>query len=63
MGRVIVSDAAGRLLSPLGDAEFRAWAVILLGVREGQLREIATFASPELFTRFELPLILPHGAS
>ena len=46
-----------------GDTEFRAWAVILLGVREGQLREIATFASPELFTRFELPLSLQHGVS
>jgi RNA polymerase sigma-70 factor (ECF subfamily) len=38
-----------------GDAEYRAWAVVLLGVADGQLREIATFASPELFARFDLP--------
>jgi RNA polymerase sigma-70 factor (ECF subfamily) len=45
------------------DTAFRAWAVILLGVREGKLREIATFASPELFSRFALPPILPEEAS
>jgi len=37
------------------DVEYRAWALVLLGVRAGKLREIATFASPELFARFELP--------
>ena len=37
------------------DVEYRAWAIVLLGVRGGKLREIATFASPELFTRFQLP--------
>jgi RNA polymerase sigma-70 factor (ECF subfamily) len=42
------------------EVEFRAWAVILLGVREGKLREIATFASPELFARFELPPTFPR---
>lgn len=40
------------------ESDFRAWAVILLGVRAGELREIATFASPELFARFRLPPIL-----
>jgi len=40
------------------DVEYRAWALVLLGVRAGKLREIATFASPELFTRFELPRTL-----
>ena len=40
------------------DAVYRAWAVVVLGVREGELREIATFASPELFARFKLPPIL-----
>jgi RNA polymerase sigma-70 factor (ECF subfamily) len=37
------------------DVEYRAWALVLLGVRGGKVREIATFASPELFTRFQLP--------
>jgi len=43
-----------------GDTEYRAWAVVLLGVVDGKLREIATFASPELFARFDLPRTLPE---
>jgi RNA polymerase sigma-70 factor, ECF subfamily len=42
-----------------GDHDYRAWAIVLLGVLDGKLREIATFASPELFARFDLPLALP----
>ena len=34
---------------------YRAWRVVLLDVVPGQLREIATFASPHLFERFGLP--------
>jgi RNA polymerase sigma-70 factor (ECF subfamily) len=37
------------------DVAYRAWALVLLGMRGGKLREIATFASPDLFTRFGLP--------
>jgi RNA polymerase sigma-70 factor, ECF subfamily len=39
-------------------SEYRAMAVVLLGVLDGKLHEIATFASPELFARFDLPLTL-----
>ena len=42
-----------------GDAEYRAWGIVLLGVVDGKLREIATFNSPELFARFDLPLTIP----
>lgn len=42
-----------------GDSDYRAWAIVVLGVTEGKLREIATFASPELFRRFDLPPALP----
>jgi RNA polymerase sigma-70 factor, ECF subfamily len=45
------------------DAEYHAWAVVLLGVVDGKLREIASFASPELFARFDLPLTLPDTAT
>ena len=38
-----------------GDDSYRAWAIVLLDVVAGQLREIATFASPDLFERFGLP--------
>jgi RNA polymerase sigma-70 factor (ECF subfamily) len=38
-----------------GEAAHRAWAVVVLGVRDGKIREIATFATPELFSRFDLP--------
>ena len=46
-----------------GEAEYRAWAIVLLGVAAGKLREIATFASPALFARFNLPATLPEGES
>jgi RNA polymerase sigma-70 factor (TIGR02960 family) len=42
------------------DTEYRAWAIVLLGVLDGKLREIATFASPDLFVRFGLPPTLPE---
>ena len=45
------------------DAGYRAWAVVLLGVQDGKLREIATFASPEVFARFQLPLTLSERRS
>jgi RNA polymerase sigma-70 factor (ECF subfamily) len=48
------------------DTEYRAWAIVLLGVFEGKLLEVATFASPEFFARFQLPPTLrerrPAGA-
>ena len=40
------------------DVVYRAWAVVVLGMRQGKLQEIATFASPQLFARFGLPPIL-----
>jgi RNA polymerase sigma-70 factor (ECF subfamily) len=40
------------------DAVYHAWALVVLGMREGKLREIATFASPDLFARFGLPATL-----
>ena len=40
------------------DTVFRAWAVVVLAVLGGKFREIATFASPEMFERFNLPLML-----
>ncbi len=42
------------------DTEYRAWAAVLLRVVDGKLHEIATFASPELFARFDLPPTLPE---
>lgn len=45
-------------LRPASDVAYRAWAVVVLGVRAGKVREIATFASPELFARFKLPTVL-----
>jgi RNA polymerase sigma-70 factor (ECF subfamily) len=38
------------------EVNYQAWGIVLLGVREGKLREIATFTSPELFSRFQLPV-------
>jgi RNA polymerase sigma-70 factor (ECF subfamily) len=43
-----------------GDTAYRAWGISLLGVVDGKVREIATFASPELFARFDLPTTLPE---
>ena len=40
------------------DTMFRAWALVVLAVLGGKFREIATFASPEMFERFNLPLML-----
>jgi RNA polymerase sigma-70 factor (ECF subfamily) len=40
------------------DVAYHAWALVVLGMRGGKLREIATFASPDLFTRFGLPATL-----
>jgi RNA polymerase sigma-70 factor (ECF subfamily) len=37
---------------------YQAWAIVLLGLQSGEVREIATFASPDLFARFNLPAIL-----
>jgi RNA polymerase sigma-70 factor (ECF subfamily) len=36
------------------DTAYRACAIVVLGVLDGKLREIATFASPGLFSRFNL---------
>ena len=44
-----------------GDVVYSAWAIVLLGMRDGKLREIATFASPDLFSRFGLPPTLAAG--
>lgn len=41
-----------------GDTAFRAWVLVILAVLEGKFREITTFASPEMFERFNLPVIL-----
>jgi RNA polymerase sigma-70 factor (ECF subfamily) len=40
------------------DIAYRAWALVILGIRDGKLGEIATFASPDLFARFGLPATL-----
>ena len=42
-----------------GDDAYRAWAIVLLSVADGKVREIATFAAPALFARFGLPDTLP----
>lgn len=47
--------AMGVYLQRPGDTAYRAWAVVVLGVLDGKLREISSFASPELFARFQLP--------
>jgi len=47
----------------LDDTLFRAWAVVLLAVQDAKLKEIATFVSPALFARFDLPLTLTDEAS
>ena len=40
------------------DVVYHAWALVVLGMRGGKLREIATFASADLFARFGLPATL-----
>jgi RNA polymerase sigma-70 factor, ECF subfamily len=45
------------------DVVYRAWAIVVLGFRDGKLREIATFASPDLFARFQLPPTLDETAA
>jgi RNA polymerase sigma-70 factor (ECF subfamily) len=42
-----------------GDTAYRAWGISVLGVVDGKVREIATFASPELFARFDLAPTIP----
>jgi RNA polymerase sigma-70 factor (ECF subfamily) len=45
-----------------GQAEaFVAWAIVVVGVVEGKLSEIATFESPALFARFDLPPTFNDG--
>ena len=45
------------------EVAYRAWAIVVLGFRDGKLREIATFASPDLFARFRLPPTLDPSAA
>jgi RNA polymerase sigma-70 factor (ECF subfamily) len=50
--------AMGVYLQRPGETAYRAWAIVVLGVLDGKLREISSFASPELFARFQLPQTL-----
>ena len=45
-----------------GAKEFKAWAIVLLSVQDGGLREIATFASPEIFVHFNIPTTLADAS-
>jgi RNA polymerase sigma-70 factor (TIGR02960 family) len=45
------------------DVAYRAWAIVVLAFRDGKLREIATFASADLFARFRLPPTLDPSAA
>jgi RNA polymerase sigma-70 factor (ECF subfamily) len=38
-----------------GDSEYRALAIDVLRIEQGEIAEITTFASPELFAAFGLP--------
>jgi RNA polymerase sigma-70 factor (ECF subfamily) len=43
------------------ETAYRAWAISVLAVRNGQIVEIATFETPELFEKFRLPAIVNEG--
>lgn len=45
------------------DVAYHAWAIVVLGSREGKFREIATFASSDMFARFGLPATLETSAA
>ena len=42
-----------------GEEDYRAFTLVVLGIADGQLTEMATFAEPALFTAFGLPSVLP----
>jgi RNA polymerase sigma-70 factor, ECF subfamily len=42
-----------------GDTEFRAFAVDLLWIEDGQVTEIASYSGEHVFEAFRLPLVLP----
>lgn len=47
--------AVANYLRRWGEQEYRAFTLVVLGVEEGALVEMATFAQPELFAAFGLP--------
>jgi RNA polymerase sigma-70 factor (ECF subfamily) len=49
--------AAASYLRPPGQAEFSAFKLDVLRVRDREIAEITTF-TPELFSRFGLPAVL-----
>jgi RNA polymerase sigma-70 factor (ECF subfamily) len=51
--------AAANYLRAWGEQEYRAFTLVVLGIEDGLLTEMATFARPELFTAFGLPPVLP----
>ena len=51
--------AVGNYLRAWGENQYRAFTVVVLGIQDGELTEMATFARPELFAAFGLPATLP----
>jgi RNA polymerase sigma-70 factor, ECF subfamily len=43
------------------DGNYHPFAVVVLATTASQLKRITLFADPALFTRFDLPLVLPPG--
>jgi RNA polymerase sigma-70 factor, ECF subfamily len=50
--------AVANYLRAWGEADHRAFTVVVLGMRDGELTDMATFAEPQLFPAFGLPLTL-----
>jgi RNA polymerase sigma-70 factor (ECF subfamily) len=51
--------AVANYLRAWGEEDYRAFTLVVLGIGNGQLTEMATFAEPALFAAFGLPSTLP----
>lgn len=47
--------AVANYLRRWGDTEYRAFTIVILGIVDDQIIDMATFANPDLFTAFGLP--------
>ena len=50
--------AVANYLRAWGEADYRAFTLVVLGIADGRLTEMATFAEPALFAAFGLPATL-----
>jgi RNA polymerase sigma-70 factor (ECF subfamily) len=50
--------AVANYLRAHGEEDYCAFTVVVLGMQDGELTEMATFAEPQLFAAFGLPLRL-----